>query len=42
MYAHVYINIDICIHKYTRLPVTCWVKLSLNFELLNFPNQLLY
>ena len=27
-------------YKYTRLPVTRWVKLSLNFELLNFPNQL--
>ena len=25
---------------YTRLPVTRWVKLSLNFELLYFPNQL--
>ena len=24
----------------TRLPMTRWVKLSLNFELLNFPNQL--
>ena len=24
----------------TRLPVTRWVKRSLNFELLNFPNQL--
>ena len=24
----------------TRLQVTRWVKLSLNFELLNFPNQL--
>ena len=28
-------------YKYTRLLVTSWVKLlSLNFELLNFPNQL--
>ena len=27
-------------YKYTRLPVTRWVKLSLNFELLNFPNEL--
>ena len=27
-------------YKYTRLPVIRWVKLSLNFELLNFPNQL--
>ena len=28
------------IYKYTRLPVNRWVKLSLNFELLNFQNQL--
>ena len=27
-------------YKYTRLPVTRWVKLSLNFEFLNFPKQL--
>ena len=25
---------QITIYKYTRLPVTRWVKLSLNFELL--------
>ena len=31
------------LHKFyikTRLPVTRWVKLSQNFELLSFPNQL--
>ena len=28
-------------YKYTTLPVIRWVKLSLNFELLNFPYQLL-
>ena len=27
------------IRLYTRLPMTSWVKLSLNFELLNFPNH---
>ena len=36
---------NIAVHKVlmiTRLPVTRWVKLSLNFELLNFSNQYYY
>ena len=35
-----YLSLNKEIYKLTRLPVTRCVKLSLNFELLNFPNQL--
>ena len=40
-FMHLSVEMDQCqTYITTRLPVTCWVKLSLNFELLNFLNQL--